>query len=92
MSTHRAIAITAPTQINELQVHTPTPDSLGATQVLVETAYTPLIAFDTYMSDFSFSMAEKDYPVVLGMSASGHVKALGSKVEGLKLGDPVRVN
>ena len=87
MSTHLAIAITGLGVIEEITLPTP---SLGPTDVLVETSYSTLIAFDTYTTDFLFGLdKDKDLPVPLSISASGYVKAVGERVGTLKAGDAV---
>ncbi|KAH8824120.1 chaperonin 10-like protein [Flagelloscypha sp. PMI_526] len=87
MSTHRGVAITARGVIEEVSL--PTPDALGPTEVLVESQYSAVIAFDAYMSDFLLKLEEKDLPVPVSIAASGYVKAVGDNVQGLKPGDPV---
>ncbi|KAH8830960.1 GroES-like protein [Flagelloscypha sp. PMI_526] len=59
---------------------------------LSKQSYSTLIAFDTYTTDFLFGLnKDQDLPVPLSISASGHVKAVGEKVDKLKAGDAHRL-
>ena len=86
MSTHKAIATTSKGVLEEIKRATPAP---GLDEVLIQVKYAGMIAFDTYQLDRAYHVSE--YPLVLGFSASGIVKAVGEGVDGLKAGDHVRV-
>jgi len=83
-ATHTAIAITSKGTFDAIQVPTEIP---GPGEILLKTEYASLIAFDTYMADLGF-MVQK-YPLVLGLNASGIVKAIGPEVTGLAVDDRV---
>ncbi|KAJ7022120.1 chaperonin 10-like protein [Mycena alexandri] len=84
MPTHTAIAAIAPGQFDAIQVETEEP---GAGQILVKVAYASMIAFDTYITDVGYFVA--DYPVILGFNASGTVAAVGAGVTSLAVGDRI---
>ncbi|KAF7309028.1 PKS-ER domain-containing protein [Mycena kentingensis (nom. inval.)] len=82
MATHKAIASTHKTTIST--IHIPTPEVEPGT-VLIQVHYASMVAFDTYITDLGLGVAE--YPVVLGLNASGIVKAVGEGVTHLRVGD-----
>lgn len=85
MAMHKAIATTSKGVLEEISLPTPTP---GPGEVLIQVHYAGMIPFDTYQLDRAYHVAE--YPLVLGFSASGVVKAVGDGVDGLQVGDKVR--
>lgn len=84
MATHKAIATTSKGVLEEISLPTPTP---GPGEVLIQVHYVGMIPFDTYQLDRAYHVAE--YPLVLGFSASGVVKAVGDGVDNLQVGDKV---
>ncbi|KAJ7108868.1 chaperonin 10-like protein [Mycena crocata] len=84
MSTHTAIAALAKGQFDAIQVETEKP---GAGRVLIKVAYASMIAFDTYITDVGYFVAE--YPVTLGFNGAGTVEAVGPGVTSLAVGDRV---
>lgn len=84
MPTHAAIAALAKGQFDAIQVETPKP-STG--EVLIKVAYASMIAFDTYITDLGYAVAE--YPITLGFNAAGIVVEVGEGTS-LAVGDRVR--
>ncbi|KAF7370271.1 PKS-ER domain-containing protein [Mycena sanguinolenta] len=84
MSTHTAIAALAKGKSDAIQVETPKP---GPGQVLLKVAYASMIAFDTYITDIGYGVADK-YPVTLGFNAAGTVVQAGEG-SALKVGDRI---
>ncbi|KAJ6534625.1 chaperonin 10-like protein [Mycena vulgaris] len=84
MPTHTAIAALSKGQFDAIQVETEKP---GAGHVLVKVAYASMIAFDTYITDVGYAVAE--YPVTLGFNAAGTVVDVGAGVTALAVGDRV---
>ncbi|KAJ7705190.1 chaperonin 10-like protein [Mycena metata] len=84
MPTHTAIAAIAQGDCNAIQVETEKP---GPGHVLVKVAYASMIAFDTYITDLAYAVVE--FPVILGLNASGTVAAVGEGVTSLAVGDTV---
>ncbi|KAJ7464596.1 chaperonin 10-like protein [Mycena latifolia] len=84
MPAHTAIAALAKGQIDAIQVETEKP---GAGHVLIKVAYASLIAFDTYVTDGGYRVAQ--YPVGMGFNASGVVQEVGDGVAALAVGDRV---
>lgn len=85
MSSHTAIATVSKGQIDAIKVPTEAPSD---GEVLLKVEYSSLIAFDTYMSDLGYAVAE--YPVILGFNASGVIAEVGPGVDDLAMGDRVR--
>ncbi|KAG5644143.1 hypothetical protein DXG03_009037 [Asterophora parasitica] len=85
MSSHTAIAATALGKIGAIQVPTEAP---GEGDVLLKVEYASLVAFDTYVTDLGFYVANK-FPAILGVSASGTVARLGQGINDLAVGDRV---
>ncbi|KAJ7068866.1 chaperonin 10-like protein [Mycena belliarum] len=83
MPSHTAIAALSKGQFGSIQVETSPP---GAGAVLIKVHYASMIAFDTYIADVGFLVAE--YPVTLGFNAAGVVVAVGTGVS-LAIGDRV---
>ncbi|KAJ6581935.1 GroES-like protein [Mycena capillaripes] len=84
MSTHTAIATLAKGQLDAILVETEKP---GAGQILIKVEYASLIAFDTYITDVGYAVAE--YPVTLGFNAAGTVAEIGAGVISFAVGDRV---
>ncbi|KAJ6456088.1 chaperonin 10-like protein [Mycena sanguinolenta] len=84
MSTHTAIAALAKGKFDAIQVGTPKP---GAGQVLLKVAYASMIAFDTYITDLGYGVAEQ-YPITLGFNAAGTVVEVGEG-SSLRVGDRI---
>ncbi|KAJ7509826.1 chaperonin 10-like protein [Mycena galericulata] len=82
MPTHTAIAALAKGQFDAIEVETETP---GAGQILLKVAYASMIAFDTYIADLGYGVAE--YPVTFGFNVAGTVAAVGRDVTSLAVGD-----
>lgn len=82
--THRAIATLAKGVIQEMQVSTEPP---GPSEVLIKVEYSSLIAFDNYIAEFGFHVAE--YPLVLGFAMAGTIAGVGGEVRDLAIGDRV---
>lgn len=84
MTTHTAIATTAKGVYGAIQVPTERP---GADEVLIKVAYASIAGFDVYVSSIGWYVDE--YPVGLGLGASGTVVSVGKDVGDLKAGDRV---
>ncbi|KAJ7464601.1 chaperonin 10-like protein [Mycena latifolia] len=84
MPTHTAIASLAKGQFDAIQVETEKP---GAGHVLLKVEYASMIAFDTYITDVGYAVAE--YPITLGFNAAGTVAEVGEGVTALAVGDRV---
>ncbi|KAI0091675.1 chaperonin 10-like protein, partial [Irpex rosettiformis] len=86
MSSHRAIAIISPGILEEINLPTPSPTNV---EVLVEVHYAALMPADVYQADTGRYVQE--YPLVIGFTSAGYVKAVGDDVTDLKEGDKVAV-
>ncbi|KAJ6581936.1 chaperonin 10-like protein [Mycena capillaripes] len=84
MSTHTAIAALAKGQLDAILVETEKP---GHGQILIKVEYASMIAFDTYITDAGYAVAE--YPVILGFNASGTVAEIGTGIITFAVGDRV---
>ncbi|KAJ7625759.1 chaperonin 10-like protein [Roridomyces roridus] len=84
MATHTAIAALSKGHLDAIQVETEHP---GVGQVLIEVEYASMIAFDTYITDLGYAVAE--YPAILGFNAAGTVAEAGKGVSTLGVGDRV---
>ncbi|GJE93299.1 zinc-binding alcohol dehydrogenase family protein [Phanerochaete sordida] len=86
MAIHRAVAITAISCLEVIELPTPVPE---ADEVLVHVHYTALIPYDGYELDRGYALSASDLPRVVGFAGSGLVKAVGKSVKDLKEGDRV---
>ena len=82
----KAIAITAPNQLELIEIADPTP---GNSEVVVEVAAVGICGTDLHI--FEGECAPK-LPIVPGHEMSGEVVAIGSAVTGVKVGDRVAVD
>ncbi|XP_066991012.1 uncharacterized protein [Anabrus simplex] len=73
-----------------LLVKKPIPSSLGDHDALIQVAYAGICGTDLHIIEGSFPVSEK--PVTLGHEFSGVVKAVGSKVTHINIGDKVSVD
>lgn len=82
----KAIAITAPNQLELIEVADPTP---GNSEVVVEVAAVGICGTDLHIFEGEFA---PKLPIVPGHEMSGEVVAIGSAVTGVKVGDRVAVD
>lgn len=82
----KAIAITAPNQLELIEIADPTP---GNSEVVVEVAAVGICGTDLHIFEGEFA---PKLPIVPGHEMSGEVVAIGSAVTGVKVGDRVAVD
>ena len=82
----KAIAITAPNQLELIEIADPTP---GNSEVVVEVAAVGICGTDLHIFEGEFAPKQ---PIVPGHEMSGEVVAIGSAVTGVKVGDRVAVD
>lgn len=85
MPSHTAVAALSRGVFDTITVETEQP---GPDQILLKTEFAALIAFDTYITDFGYGV--KQYPLTLGLNASGTIAQVGKEIEDLAVGDRVR--
>ncbi|KAK7024993.1 PKS-ER domain-containing protein [Favolaschia claudopus] len=84
MATHSAIAATSRGHFDEIGVKTPKP---GSGEILLEVTFSSMVAWDTYVTDVG--LVVEDYPVILGLNASGTVAEVGPGVTMLTVGEKI---
>jgi len=72
-----------------LTVHTLPVPAPGADEVLIALQTAGVGPWDIDVRERPDSWKDRAYPVVLGVDGAGTVAAVGSKVQGFKIGDPV---
>jgi len=82
----KAIAITAPNQLELIEIADPTPRN---SEVVVEVAAVGICGTDLHIFEGEFA---PKLPIVPGHEMSGEVVAIGSAVKGIKLGDQVAID
>jgi 2-desacetyl-2-hydroxyethyl bacteriochlorophyllide A dehydrogenase len=82
----KAIAITAPNQLELIEIADPTP---GNSEVVVEVAAVGICGTDLHIFEGEFA---PKLPIVPGHEMSGEVVAIGSAVKGIKVGDRVAID
>ncbi|KAJ7066269.1 chaperonin 10-like protein [Mycena amicta] len=83
---HTAISVLAKGAFDAAEVDTPAP---GPGEILLKVAYASMPTFDAYMTDLGFAVEE--FPITLGLNASGRVADVGPGASLLRVGDRVTV-
>ncbi|KAJ7066300.1 chaperonin 10-like protein [Mycena amicta] len=81
---HTAISVLAKGAFDAVEVDTPAP---GPGEILLKVAYASMPTFDAYMTDLGFAVEE--FPITLGLNASGRVADVGPGASLLRVGDRI---